>query len=136
VFNEANKQIQAIPTPTIYVSSGGGRLFDTLAPMLELSAFTAIQGQLADGGDDNVVNSFALSVMVVNGPQPFSDDDSYSSALQLSSFTAVTADGPASQSDAYTVNLALSAFSAVTAQTGSTKTDTAAVAYNLSAFIV
>lgn len=122
--NEANKQLQCWPTPTIFVKRGQGDLAEQVLPLLQLSDFVAVTGQIIAGQQDAVSVSIGLSTMLVNGKQPLTgQNDSFTASPNLSAFVAVTADNIGTQSDSFVAAPSLSAFVAVTAQVKSVADD-------------
>lgn len=129
-------QLQAWPTPEMFIRRTGGGLTETVSVNINLSAFEAVQGQTANAGSDTSTASLSLSSMLVNGPQPVNVGDDVVSAIVLSDFVNVLPITFPLDTEIVTVNLALGSFAAVTAQTGTTKTDEVSAAINLSAFVI
>lgn len=135
--NEADKQLQCIPTPDIYVSRGGdGSLFDRNNVRLALRGFEVILSQSFTTPNEANRSSIALLSLMVNGPQPATVNDSGNSAFALRSMAAITGAGFTAPSDSNQVTINLRSMVAITAQTAPTQTENSGANFALRSMIV
>ena len=135
--NEANKQLQCIPTPDIYVSRGGNRfMFERNNVRLALLGFEAFFGYTISPAAENNYAAISLRSMMVNGKQPLAASDSGNARMSLVSLAAIVADSFTAPTENNLVAISLRSMVAITAQIAAAQTDNAGAAMSLRSMIV